>query len=333
MTVRPAPGRMSPPSPLPSLALIALSWIAVGCYRPSITDGGLMCAAVSPACPDGYTCLAGRCHRPSQGDAAGAPDTGGDRMVSPDASSDADGGGAKDASADRAGDAADAACVQRQAPAGCTPKAGLACDPVCQTGCCTSEKCTALNTGAEGSTRASLGCFALDAKRNLGETCDVLNAGTPARSDNCLAGLLCVSGDADAICLQLCRDDADCSGGARCEMRLVEPRSAYTAGVCGLPDTTCTPTTPATVGCPKGRTCYLVSPDKNAGDRTVCDITSGAKTNASCTYPFECLPGWTCPATGAGAGRCHPVCVHGAAAACPANLTCQADGRDYDLCL
>lgn len=312
---------------------------AVGCYRPSIKDGGLMCAEATLACPDGYMCLGGRCRSPNQGDASVAPDMSGDRAVNPETGDGGDGGPAKEAGSE---DADAAMCVDRQAMAGCTPKAGLVCDPVCQTGCCTTEKCTALSIGVGGTTTATLGCSKLEGQRHLGETCDPSNAFTSTRNDSCEAGLLCIVGNSDAICMKLCRDDEDCATGTKCQMRFIDGPSpsatkpTYSASVCGPPNTPCTPAGQATAGCPDGQTCYLITPDKNAGDRTVCDITSGDKGNgASCTYPFECLPGWTCPATGPGAGRCQPVCARAgtSAGSCPRTLNCQTTGRDFDLCL
>ena len=225
--------------------------------------------------------------------------------------------------------------VPRQATAGCTPQMGLACDPVCQTGCCTNQKCTAVNRGATGSDVAALDCSQGVWLRGEGETCDVANAGTDLRTDNCLPGLLCVAGDAEKLCMRLCRSDADC-GGTTCGSRQIERPGVYQASVCGLPSTTCNPSGGAAVsGCPIGQTCYLVR--STAPDRTVCDISSGEGSNGtSCKSPFDCLPGWTCPQAGAGAGRCRPVCSHegaSATAGCPIGLTCQNSGATYDLCL
>jgi hypothetical protein len=316
-------------------ATLILLWISAaiaGCYRPSIKEGGLGCATTGPECPDGYTCHDGRCYSQNPADAGAehASEAGVDAI---DAAA-SDQGQIDGPSTET--DSSDAeACVARQAPAGCSPTAAATCDPVCQTGCCTTEKCTALNSGATGSTAASLGCSKHPWVRGLGEPCDVGNAGTPDRYDNCLPGLICVEGNADAICLQICRGDGDCAGGARCEARPIEPASMFSASVCGLPNTPCTPAGTAVSGCPALRTCYLVSSDKSAGDRTTCDISSGDGGNrSSCVYPFECLPGWTCPTTGPGAGRCQTVCSHGpSAAACPRGLTCQTAGKDYDICL
>lgn len=296
-----------------------------GCYRPSLKEGGLACAPTNLSCPDGYSCHEGYCY-------SGPSDAGSDRMT--DAPTDRTGGDGLDGSArDMDGPSTDgdaAACVPRQATAGCTPQVDLACDPVCQTGCCTSQKCTAVNRGAAGPGAAALACSTGMWLRTEGETCDVANAGTELRTDNCLPGLLCVAGDAEKICMRLCRGDADCAG-TTCESRQIERPGVYQASVCGLPTTTCNPTGSAGTGCPAGQTCYLVR--SAAPDRTVCDISSGEGSNGtSCQSPFDCLPGWTCPQAGAGAGRCRPVCSHDQGA-CPIGLTCQATGTTYDLCL
>ena len=313
--------------------LAALILVGTGaCYRPSLTDGGLVCATTSPFCPEGYSCHQGRCYK-------GAADAGLDGTVQ-DAPSDRDGGGGAGGSTirpDGASPGDGSTCVPRQAITGCTPQLGLSCDPVCQTGCCTDEKCTAENLGAAaGSNTAALGCSRGSWLRNLGETCDVTNAGTALRTDNCLPGLLCVAGDTDKICMKLCRGDADCPTGVTCESRQIERPGAFLAMVCGLPTATCDPASGVVAtGCPAGRTCYLIR--TSSGDRTVCDISSGEGTNAaSCTAPFDCLPGWTCPSAGPGAARCRPVCTHDAlssSAGCPIGLTCQTTGTTYDLCL
>jgi len=318
--------------------LVALVLAGTGsCYRPSLKDGGLLCATTSPFCPEGYSCHQDRRCYKSAAD-AGADDT---KMDGP--ASDRDGGGGAGGSSDGSSKDMDGAssgdgnsCVLRQATAGCTPQAELACDPVCQTGCCTDEKCTTQNRGTAGANAGTLGCAKGSWLRNLGETCDVTNAGTALRTDNCLPGLLCVAGDSDKICMKLCRGDADCAGDVTCESRQIERPGTYLASVCGLPTTTCNPASGiAITGCPAGRTCYLIR--SSAGDRTVCDLSSGEGTNAaSCTAPIDCLPGWTCPLSGPGAARCRPVCSHDAqssSAACPIGLTCQTTGTTYDLCL
>ena len=318
----------------PSLLVAALAAAcASACYRPSISEGGLACASKTPYCPDGFSCISGHCFSMTDALAEKATDAGADHK---DASADA----AEvtlppDAAPDGTGDADGNACVPRQAPSGCVPRSDLDCDPVCQTGCCTSEKCTALNTAASGSSVAALACEKGQWLRDVGETCDVLNAGTAKRTDNCLPGLLCVEGNADAICMKLCRGDADCAAGVSCESRRIEPTSAYSTTVCGLPAATCNPLSGAVSQCQGARTCYLIT-GAGAADRTVCDISSGDSTNgASCKLPSDCLPGWTCPLSGDGASRCQPVCSHDSTPpnACPRGLTCRTGSGTYDICL
>jgi hypothetical protein len=208
----------------------------------------------------------------------------------------------------------------------------LACDPVCQTGCCQDQKCSALNASDNGTT-ATLGCSPAAPTRALGETCDPSNAGTPMRSDNCQRGLACVDGDMGAICLKLCRGDGDCTDGARCEQRKLDSQGTVMASVCGLPATSCTPTMgAANPGCPGKQVCYLVETDAAEGDRTICEISAGqGKQMTSCTYARDCFPGLTCATTGAGAGRCWPVCTL-PGGSCPGVLTCQPVGKTYGYC-
>lgn len=282
------------------LLLGMASFAASGCFKPSIADGGYLCG-IGDSCPEGFSCFSNRCYR-SAPDAApvdqGNPDT----------------------------------CVPRQALAGCTLQSELICDPVCQTGCCTNQKCTALNTGTGGI--AALGCSPLTSVHLLGEPCDATNAGTPQRSDNCLAGLVCIDGNVGGTCLKLCRVDADCDTGTTCERRRVESSQPLFASVCGLPNTICNPTGTATLGCPANRVCYLEGTSAS-GDRTVCDISSGGGLiNSSCTYSRDCIPGATCPKVGPGVSRCEVVCAHnGAPANCPSGTSCQMFGSTYDYCI
>lgn len=73
-----------------------------GCFRPSIEDGGFLCAdPPAKACPDGFSCISGRCRK----GADGGSDT--------------------------------SACVSPPVTPLCDdqPAAGKVCDPACQTNC------------------------------------------------------------------------------------------------------------------------------------------------------------------------------------------------------
>jgi hypothetical protein len=279
------------PLRLGALALLG-ALVAFGCYRPDIADYGFSCGA-NGACPDGYSCtVGGLCHKIGV-------------------------------------DAAPPACTPSAAVQGCTPDPSLPCDPVCQSGCCSDQKCTALNTGKNPPT-AALGCVANNPVRDFNAQCDVTGAGTPQRTDDCLPGLIGISGNSGAYCLKLCRTDKDCSGGVHCEKRVIDSDGTFVASVCGLPSTACDPTSDTNSGCAPNRVCYLVTPNA-AGDTTICEIASGDHRNVSCQYSRECLAKYTCADVGPGAGTCLPVCSN-ASRQCPTATTCQDFGQQYDYC-
>lgn len=244
-----------------------------------------------------------------------------------------------DTSPDLSGDGPGAsdACVPRTAPAGCSPQADLKCDPVCQTGCCTSQKCSALYSGGGPSASTSLGCVENIAARGLGDRCDVQGVATPGRHDNCSPGLICVEGNVGSFCLKLCRGDGDCSAaGTKCEPRTLElAKDSNAVSVCGLAPTSCDPTlNGASASCSANLVCYLLAAGEPGSDQTVCEIRSGETArNLSCTKSRDCLAGLTCPTAGPGAGICRPVCSHKATPdGCPPGTTCQASGNEYDFC-
>jgi hypothetical protein len=291
-----------------TIGLSAMLW-AVGCFKPAILDGGFRCGPAD-ACPDGMICVADRCYERGSG------------KIPTDAATDTNDGGPD----------SDAMCERRTTPpSGCTVQTDLACDPVCQTGCCPDEKCTALNV-TPGRTAITLGCSPATPSRKLEETCDASNAGTPMRSDNCEAGLVCVRGDVGAICLKLCRNsDGDCSDGTRCESRKLDAEGTALVSVCGLSPTPCSPSG-STSGCPGQRICYLQDINATDGDRTICDISAGEGGQmASCRYARDCYPGSTCATTGSGVGRCWPTCT-AAVATCPGVTHCKNVGKTYGYC-
>lgn len=159
--------------------------------------------------------------------------------------------------------------------------------------------------------------------RYLGQPCDAINAGTARRSDNCAGGLTCVDGNAGATCMRLCSSNSTC-GDATCELRRVDANTGATASVCGPTATTCDPV--ARAGCPGGTTCFL------QGARTICETTSGDGQQSSCLYSRECLPGYTCAASGAGAGRCFPACAT-TDPTCPYPAACQSSASAWSYCL
>lgn len=163
-------------------------------------------------------------------------------------------------------------------------------------------------------------------KRQLDDPCDVFNARTVDRADNCDVGLVCVEGNA-TICMQVCHDIAGECGQARCEQRQLDPLGAATALVCGRPTAACDPTIAIgpTNGCASGRVCYL------DGTRTICDTQSGDRQNVSCLYSRDCLPKYTCAVDGPGGGHCEVACM-GSGGACPGGLSCLVMGDALGYC-
>lgn len=327
MTVR----RRSIPNGCAIWALLVGAALAAGCYKPSIQDGSLGCGP-NNSCPDGFHCVADRCYLPRVDASVSEADG---STLKADGPPD----GPAEASPDVVTDAPDGAevCAPRTAPSGCVPRSDLRCDPVCQTGCCTSQKCSAVYNSGGPSSTTSLDCFGNVGPRGLGERCDVLGAATSSRSDNCSAGLICVEGNVGNYCLKLCRGDGDCDG-TKCEPRTLElAKASNVASVCGLAPTACDPTlNAASAGCPANHVCYLVEPGGTSNGATVCEIRSGETArNLSCTRSRDCLAGLTCPATGPGAGICRPVCSRKTTPdGCPAGTTCQEEsGADtYNFC-
>jgi hypothetical protein len=285
---------------------VAMAWVPLvagmvtqtTCYNPSFKDG-LLCSVPEGLCPDGFSCdmTSGRCLRPDA-----AVDTGADDVN---------------------------LCPNLTPVSGCTIQADLACDPVCRTGCCGQEKCTALNQPeSAGGAAAKLGCSSLTAERILGDPCVVNGGQTPRRSDNCEAGLVCINANTPQ-CLKLCRSAADCPTDTKCETRFIDPSGSYKAKVCGLPNTGCDPVGDDLV-CPPKQVCYLVK-STATGDTTICDIAFGAATTGACIDSRDCRPGYTCPTGGPGASNCWPVCDR-TAPMCPLGSNCQTTGKRYDYC-
>jgi hypothetical protein len=314
------------------VAAALLVHLAGGCYRPSIVDGsdggGLLCAVDPDPCPDGFSCVLGRCWR-GQWD-AGMTAIG---AAGPDVSESVD--LPRDESAELA--PSGGACVPNTTPpvTDCHPQSGLACDPVCQTGCCAGQKCSTVSqSGVVNSLVGKLGCVPFDKRRAAGEPCSPMNLDSGDRSDDCLPGLVCIVGDFIPLCFPLCRRDDDCPEGGVCEERATDPTQGFLASVCSLPRATCNPI--AMTGCSAGRSCYLTGFDPVAGDTTICDIVGSDRTNGACAASHECIPGYTCPTVGPGALHCRRLCARGVGSqGCPAGPspeTCLEYGQLYGYC-
>lgn len=289
-------------------AFAAAGLSGVGCYKPSIDDGGFRCApAPEKRCPDGYSCEAstGTCRVGSGGDDAGPIDR---------PSIDLPGEMAVDVPGEKA-------CV---APVpNCTPMTGGKCDPVCQTGCTgCAEQCSVNGVGA-------LTCNApLGGAIGLGKSCDISAAGSPTQTDNCAPGLVCLNEGCGMHCFRHCRIDADCVN-ATCSRQIGGGHK-----VCEVPFVTCNPMeTGVAAGCPAmAHACYVSAllPDK-----TFCDCPGAAVgENGACSSPQDCFRGLVCvDASNSMDFRCRRVCNLSGVNNCP-NRSCRPirDSKMYGFC-
>jgi hypothetical protein len=317
---------------------MAAAGLGLACYSPNIKNGGLTCAA-DGSCPSGFMCVASVCLR---------PDAGLDLLSPRDAP--------RETSSDRpeVGDGA-TEMVCMQTVAGCTPQSTSTCDPVCQTGCLCTQKCSVKHD-------ETIACLSLQGEAKTWDTCQILMYDLPDQNDTCIAGDICLlpggAGYSGEYCFQLCRNDQDCqalaptgadaaAAGAAppCVPRPVgsmdSSKHIPVANVCDVPYATCDPL--ADTGCPPNRPkCYLVSPDPSTNDdRFVCDYEPGTGYNGfPCSASRDCVDKWTCP-TGArrGANVCHPVCNPSAAndptaaPQCSVGQTCIPYGNTFGYCV
>lgn len=204
---------------------------------------------------------------------------------------------------------------------GCKSMPSGACDVVCQTGC---------------------GC-GLHCKLDMGvPTCNGSGPNTlqPYDSclpndDQCIPGHICLQESVDhpacgAHCYRHCRDDGDCSGGARCDIDVQFGGSATSWNVCSAPTEACNPFGPAhclradrpypTFGC------YVMS--SRHPDLTVCDCAGTIKTGDPCSYEHQCEPGSECVSANS-VRICRRTCKVGVTGlpvvgGCPVGTTCTA---------
>jgi hypothetical protein len=323
------------PGSRPSFALAVLLATAlgagVGCYKPTIQDGGFRCNQdfVQP-CPGGYFCAAdNRCHRSGTTvDAAVDLPTETARLdVQPEVVSDAGdaGDGRLDPSdvSDARPDQAEVAPVCLMPVAGCTAQAGK-CDPMCQSGCGCREKCS-VNTNAVLTCNAPLS----GARRQLGQSCDISNAGALSQTDNCEPGLVCLVDSCGSRCYQFCHADKDCKD-ATCSVGV-----GGGVKVCDVPAVTCNPVGSASaMGC--SATALVCYASGSAPDRTFCDCPAGvAGPNAACSSSIDCFRGLVCvDAAGGTDFRCRQVCdlTAGAASGCPGTCIPMNGSKKYGFC-
>ncbi len=222
------------------------------CYNPNIEEGAFLCGN-DGSCPDGFRCVDMRCFK------SGSPGDGG----GPDSGTDA-----------------------RQ----CSPATGTTgCDPVCQTGCQSSEQCT--HNGSDNLCRA-----ASTPGEALYASCDSLQ-------DRCRAGLVCLpefTENCGSHCYRFCREDVDCGENSRCVGQVSDEAMRSLYKTCSPRGGNCNPTGSSprcTDNAPADRqfpdfACYIVSPEYP--DETVCECAGTIAKGEVCERTYECAPGNEC---------------------------------------
>jgi len=258
-------------SPLTLTLLLFAGGASLGCYRPAVVDGKLLCnldAGTKP-CPDGFKCEMST-HTCKRNPSDAGPETG-------DVGTDADG------MIDAPTDADGPMCFEPKM--NCTPASTGTCDPFCQTGCACREKCS-VNTGG------SLTCNPPRTQgfpRGLMQDCTIESGNSMLQTDNCGPGLVCIEDGCFPRCYKFCKSDNDCTN-APCNRDVGGGQK-----VCDVPWVdTCTPLgSGSNTGCAgTNMACYISSA---AAIHTICDCPQNAgAANATCTRTRDCFPGLAC---------------------------------------
>jgi hypothetical protein len=214
------------------------------------------------------------------------------------------------------------AAMPDAATATCTPRAAV-CDPVCNTGCGTGQRCDISATANQGQCITTSG-----ETQNTGATC----SGT-ATTDTCVAKNSCLGSASSGTCYHLCYVDTDCQQNSCCDISITLSGGAASGfNACGTSGT-CDPTSTTGSTCASGNGCYILPcTTSTANVECACNtasacgnpagLTFGKTNGASCTYVNECASGYTC--VGA-TPVCRRTCRLGSNAGCTtANPTCTA---------
>jgi hypothetical protein len=289
---------------------LALASAVMGCVNPNAINppnGGECNPTVLDGCPPGFRCDRGSatCQRFSSADASADVHVTDAAASLPDVSVAAD------------GTAADGiVCVMPIA--GCTPEPGKLCDPVCQTGCGCTEKCS-VSTPSIGPGVLTCNRPSGTLVRQVGQSCTIVAQDKPTQTDDCVSGLVCLQGLCGSSCFKHCKVDADCGGKSTCTRTL--PGGFK---FCDVEPVACNPVTAlGPTGCPgDAQGCYLSA---TVADETRCDCPFAAqKQSEPCAVSRDCLPGLVCAApNGQNNYSCQVACI----------LTASANGcRNNDTC-
>lgn len=184
----------------------------------------------------------------------------------------------------------------------------LDCDPVAQTGCAASEKCTVVESVGE----VTYTCV------NDDESLDPYSQCTPALGtgmDGCIGGNACFADEMDnGLCVPLCLDSGDC------QMALcVSPpttTATYCANECSPFEASCT----APMQCRRAMdrfVCEFARVSDTGGQGDPCALS----TDDGCGEGFVCLPGELVPSCTEGA-CCTNVCDTSASGGCDSPAIC-----------
>ena len=175
------------------------------------------------------------------------------------------------------------------------------CNPFSNSGCSSSEKCTALqNAGA-----LDLGCGS-KGSRSAGETCAQVWSGSRQTGDDCGAGLACfkLQTETNPACRRICAPAASsCACGADeiCSL-FVSKLDTLGYAFC-RPVVKCKPL--AQEGCAGTEGCYFSTSACFTGSQ--CAGAGGKQPGETCAAANECRPGSTCLIVGS-SGTCSSFC-------------------------
>ncbi len=283
--------------------MAAIGALAVqGCYNPQIADGTLRCAS-DFSCPDGMECDksgTGKCYKKGAVPMA---------MPKPP-----DGG---------TGMTMDAIPACQPPP---TAPAPGKCDPVCQAGCRTGEKC---NVSGPSASCVPAGTV----MKGLVESCD-------PKVDQCRGGSICLEEpfrECGAHCYRYCRSDTDCLIGGmagKCTGQVLSDDKVTMFSICSPPREMCSPILGALplgrVACAGGGGpastrpyptfgCYILS--TLFPDEAVCDCAGKKTEGVVCEVEHDCVPGLECVKVD-NINKCRQLCRLDTMGPCPVGQKC-----------
>lgn len=195
------------------------------------------------------------------------------------------------------------------------------CDPFTNSGCRSSEKCTALQ---QSNGTLALGCDTKGSKAE-GEACSQTVTGSSQTDDDCASGLACFSiGGAAASCHQICS-----ISGTSCTCRTDELCSLRVSAIDSLGFAFCRPVVKCQpleqTGCDKAKeACYFSTSPCYTGSQ--CAGFGNTKPGDACAVANNCEPGSTCLLVGTG------ICSSFCSTASGGTPSCSGASTGGDTC-